>query len=226
MRLFLCLTLITICATAALGQDDSPRFEFFGGYSHLRQDRITSEDFTSVNGLTPTQVRTLLGFPITTNNGSVGLHGFDLSATGYVTKRFGLTGDFSGHFKTDDVTFFNQPTESELRDLRFLAGPQFKYFNSSRVSPFVRALFGASRHRNKVTNVLASATDEYTAFAMALGGGLDLNVGKHVDLRLFQIEWAPVFAKDRRVIATDGVVYDINGRRRNDWRVSVGVVFK
>lgn len=226
MRLFLCVTLITICVSAALGQDETPRFEFFGGYSHLRQDRITSEDFRTVNGLTPTQVRALLGFPITTNNGSVGLNGFDLSATGYVTKRFGLTGDFSGHFKTETVTFFNQPTKSEMRDFNFLGGPQFKYFNSSRATPFVRALFGASRHRQKVTNILASATDDYTAFAMALGGGLDVRATKHVDIRLFQIEYMPIFAKDRRIVATDAVVYDVKGNRRNDWRISVGVVFK
>jgi len=226
MRVFRCLTLIAVCATVALGQDDTPRFEFFGGYSHLRQERITSEDFKSVNGLTPAQVRALLGFPITTNQGKVSSNGFDLSATGYVTKGFGFTGDFSGHFKTDNVTFFNQPTKSKLRDFNFLVGPQFKYFNNSRAAPFVRALFGARRHRQTVTNVLATATDEYTKFAMALGGGLDVRAGKHMDIRLFQIEYLPVFAKDRRVVATDGVIYDIRGGRRNDWRISVGVVLK
>jgi opacity protein-like surface antigen len=113
-----------------------------------------------------------------------------------------------------------------MRDFNFLAGPQFKYFNSSRATPFVRALFGASRHRQKVTNVLASATDDYTAFAMALGGGLDVRASKHVDIRLFQIEYLPVFGKDRRIVATDGVVYDVKGNRRDDWRISVGMVFK
>jgi hypothetical protein len=226
MRVFLCLTLLTICVSAALGQDESPRFEFFGGYSHLRQDRIASADFKSVNSLTPAQVQALLGFPITTNKGSGGVNGFDLSATGYVTRRFGFTGDFSGHFKTETVTFFNLPTKSEMRDFNFLGGPQFKYFNSSRATPFVRALFGANRHRQKVTNILASATDNHTTFAMALGGGLDVRAGKHLDIRVFQIEYLPVFTKDRRIVATDGVVYDLKGNRRNDWRISVGVVFK
>ena len=226
MRVVLCLTLVMICTAAAFGQNENPRFEVFGGYSYLRQDRITSEDFKSVNGFTPAQIQALLGFPITTNRGSVGLNGFDLSATGYITKRFGLTGDFSGHFKTDQGTFFNRPTESKLRTLNFLAGPQAKFFNDSRATPFLRALFGVSRYRDKVTNTAGTATDNYTAFAMALGGGLDIRAGKHMDIRLFQIEYVPVFAKDRRVVASDGVIYDIQGNRRNDWRISAGLVFK
>jgi opacity protein-like surface antigen len=226
MRPILCLIFIAICVTTAFGQTDTPRFEVFGGYSHLRQERIQSGDFTSVNGLTPAQVLALTGQPITTNSGRAGLNGFDVSVTGYVTKRFGLTGDFSANFKSEGQTFFGNPSQTKLRTIYFLGGPQYKFFNESKATPFVRALFGGSNNRNEVTNALATATDKYTKFAMALGGGLDLRVSKHVDLRLFQIEWTPVFAKDRRVVATDGTIFDLRGSRRNDWRFSVGVVFK
>jgi hypothetical protein len=225
MRFFLGLTFMLICATAALGQD-TPSWEIFGGYSNLRQPRIQSGDFRTVNGLTPAQVQAIIGQPITANNSSVSLNGFEASATVYLKKQFGLTGDFSTHFKGEPQTFFGNPSRAKLRTSNFLGGPQVKFFNEHRVTPFMHALFGASRNRNQVTNALATATDEYTSFAMAIGGGLDLNLSKHVDIRLFQVEWLPVFTKDRRVVATDNVVYDIRGTRRNDWRFSVGIVLK
>ncbi len=225
MRFFLCATFMIICAAAAFGQD-TPRWEVFGGYSHLRQERIQASDFRAVNGLTPAQVQALLGQPITTNSGHAGLNGFDVSVTGYITKRFGLTGDFSANFKNEPQTFFGNPSRAKLRTLNFLGGPQIKFFNDSKAAPFVRAMFGASRNRNQVTNALATATDEYTSFAMAIGGGVDLNVSEHIDVRLFQIDWVPVFTRDRRVISTDNTVFDLRGRRRNDWRFAVGVVFK
>jgi opacity protein-like surface antigen len=226
MRSILCLTVLMICAATAFAQNDTPRFELFGGYSHLRQERIQSGDFRAVNGLTPAQVQAILGQPITNNSGRVGLNGFDVSATGYLTKRFGLTGDFSANFKSESQTFFGNPSQAKLRTMNFLGGPQVKFFNQSKAEPFVRALFGGSRNRNQVTNALATATDEYTSFAMAIGGGVDLKVSEHVDLRLFQIDWVPVFTKDRRVVSTDATVFDIRGRRRNDWRFAVGIVIK
>ena len=226
MRLFLTIIFIATCFTLTFGQDDTPRFEVFAGYSHLRQPRVKSEDFRTVNGFTPAQVQGLLGQPITTNSGQVGLNGFEASVTGYLTKRFGLTGDFSANFKSEPQTFFGNASQAKLRTLNFLGGPQVKFFNDSKAAPFVRALFGASRNRNRVSNAIGTATDEYTSFAMAFGGGLDLKVSKHVDIRLFQVEWLPVFTKDRLVIASDGTRYDLRGERQNDWRFSVGVVLK
>jgi hypothetical protein len=213
------------CAVAAFGQDP-PRFEVFGGFSHLRQERVQSSDFRSVNGLTPAQVQAIIGQPITTNSGSAGLNGFDVAVTGYVSKRFGFTGDLSANFKSEPQTFFGNASRSKYRTLNFLGGPQIKFFNKNKATPFVHALFGASRNRTQVTNALATATDEFTSFTMALGGGLDLNVSKHIDVRLFQVEWMPVFTKDRRVVATDNFIYDLRGGRRNDWRFAVGIVLK
>ena len=225
MRFFLGLTFIFVCATATLGQD-TPKWEVFGGYSHLRQPRIKSGDFRTVNGLTPAQVQALIGQPITANNASVGLNGFDAAVTVYLKKQFGLTGDFSANFKSEPQTFFGNPSRAKIRTLNFLGGPQVKFFNEHKVTPFMHALFGASRNRNQVTNALATATDEYTSFAMALGGGLDLKVSKRIDIRVFQVEWVPVFTKDRRVISTDNTIFDIRGIRRNDWRFAVGIVLK
>jgi hypothetical protein len=77
-----------------------------------------------------------------------------------------------------------------------------------------------------VSNQIETATDEHTSFAMAIGGGLDLNVSEHVDIRLFQVEWIPVFTKDRQIVGSDGTRYALLGQRRDDWRFAVGVVFK
>jgi hypothetical protein len=53
--------------------------------------------------------------------------------------------------------------------------------------------------------------DDATSFAMALGGGVDLRVGKRIDLRLIQFDYTPTF---------------FGSGRQNNFRISTGVVFK
>ena len=36
------------------------------------------------------------------------------------------------------------------------------------------------------------------AFAMALGGGLDIRAGKHIDIRAAQVDYLPVFFSHKR----------------------------
>ena len=53
------------------------------------------------------------------------------------------------------------------------------------------------------------------------GGGLDVRVSDHIALRVFQIDYNPVFVRSR---AVNGI--DINGQRLDNIRFSVGIVFK
>lgn len=229
MHRLLCLIFIAACAPSAFAQEDTPRVEVFAGYSLLRNERITREDFDTINGLTPAQFRTLTGLDVTPNSGSASLHGFDASVTAYVTKRFGLTGDFSGNFGTETQTFFNAPTEARMRVYNALGGPQVKFFNKGRATPFARALFGAAHFRNDFSASLGPInnriTDNYTNFAAAVGGGLDVRVSDRVSLRLIQVDYNPAFLKDRRVTDSLGNVYEVKGRRQDNVRLAFGIVF-
>src|SRR5262245_42855027 len=82
-----------------------------------------------------------------------GLHGVDASITGYLTKSFGITGDFSFHRKKDVENFgVNDRDTIDTRVFYFLGGPKLRFRNASRIDPYVHALFGGAQTRFKVTS--------------------------------------------------------------------------
>lgn len=226
MRRFLVLmALIAFSAPFAAAQDTDKRFEFFGGYSLLNADNsldsdgFDDEDFDDFD----------LGGDDRTN-----VNGFNLAATGYVTPRFGFTGDFSYHQKTEDNTFDGDNFEIEARQINILGGPQVRFTNTSRVTPFVRALAGVANTRGELRAASGGSTpgsfnisDSTTDFALAIGGGLDVSVSDNFAVRLFQVDYNPVFLRDRTINPGSGFdSIDVSGRRLDNVRFSVGVVFK
>jgi opacity protein-like surface antigen len=197
----LLLTLVVSLFSAVAAQNDPPdrHFEFFAGYSVLFTDHENS------------------GTPLDRFSG---LHGMDFSATGYFTKRFGITGDFSFHTQSHNETFTGGSAHFRTTSYNYLVGPQFRFVNNTRVTPFVRALAGVSNNRfsAKSTVPINLSSQSVTDFAMALGGGLDIRVHKRFGIRLFQIEYMPVFIRDRTQPGIDG-------RRFDNVRFSTGIVF-
>ena len=94
----------------------------------------------------------------------------------------------------------------------------------------MRALFGAAHFRNKFSASLGpinnKITDNYTNFAMVLGGGLDVRVSDRVSLRLIQVDYNPAFLKDRRNTDSLGNVYQVNGNRQDNVRFAFGIVLQ
>ena len=90
-----------------------------------------------------------------------------------------------------------------------------------------RASTGATHRRSFLTGMRSSAwrvtqadfkNDDFTcpdtnetAFAMALGGGLDIKAGNHIDIRAAQVDYVPVF---------------LNNGREDGLRFSAGVKIK
>src|SRR5215217_1467804 len=90
-KVFFASLLILCCVPLAVAQaNDRSRFEFFAGYSVMRINYKAELP----NPLTPV----IVAFA-----GKQTLNGFNASATINLTKGFGLTGDFSGHFKTTSI---------------------------------------------------------------------------------------------------------------------------
>jgi len=168
MRIKLPLVALLLClAGTARGQD----VEVFGGYSYLGNTAPTSLVQTSANGWNAA---------VTANY-----------------KSWGVVADFSGH------QYGAAPTPasgSGGSGTMFLFGPQYSFRRIPRVTPFVHALFGEVQGSTvsigsppscptgvtcKGVNLIAPET----AFAMALGGGLDVKVTKHVWFRLLQVDY-------------------------------------
>lgn len=208
-KLLFSILLFFCCAMFTAAQSDNPRAEFFAGYSVLR----TKYEAELPNPPMPV---------IVAFDGEQTLNGFNASATAYLIKGFGLTGDFSGHFKTRSLASpLGGNIETKIRVFNVSGGPQYKFRNSSRVSPFARALFGVANTRSKlsITRLNSSDTLSSTDFAMAIGGGLDVRVSNRVDLRVFQADYNPIFLRR-------GNELSFGKSRADNVRFSFGLVFK
>lgn len=201
-KLLLPFLLVALCATRTAAQTDEPhKFEFFGGYSYLRADVEEVDDpFSDFKNI---------------------MDGFNVAATGYATRRVGVTGDFSGHFHSVSNDFGFGRLTAKTRTFNLTAGPQVRFPNNSRVTPFVRALAGIAHNRLSFEGppLIGSDSISLTDFTLMVGGGLDVRLGDRVSLRLVQVDYNPVFVRDRPD-------RDIDGTRLDNFRVSVGVVFK
>src|SRR5262249_23705169 len=94
----------------------------------------------------------------------------------------------------------------------YLFGPRISYRRNSRFTPFGQVLFGVAHiggsHR------LAFSTSN-NSFAMALGGGVDVQVAHHFSVRPVQVDY----------LLTRFNEFGNGGQNQNSLRVSTGVVF-
>jgi len=207
-KLLLVAFLVLGYAPFAVAQSDSSRAELFAGYSILRTDYKAKQ--------TNPPMPVIVFF-----RGDQTLNGFNVSGTGYFSRRFGITGDFSGHFKTNSLADpLGGNIETRIRIFNVLGGPQYKFRNNSRATPFVHALAGIThtRARLSVASLRTSETRSSTDFALALGGGLDVRVSDRIALRVIQLDYSPVFLRSNNELGFSGTA--------NNVRFSFGVVFR
>ncbi|MBI4480454.1 MAG: outer membrane beta-barrel protein [Acidobacteria bacterium] len=177
------VAMLVMMSWLPLQAQDAPKAEVFGGFSILS-----------------------IGAPEGFDGGRENARGWQSSAAVNFNRNVGLVADFGGQYKTlsedgSDVS------DVSLRGHEFLFGPRFSA-RAERATPFVHVLFGGANGR-------ASAGSEHlskTVFAMAIGGGLDVNLSDHVALRVVQFDWVP--------IRPEGQWF------RNVSRVGFGIVFK
>jgi len=207
---FLALVLFSNYALANAQADNRP--DFFAGYS-----------FENVNsGITNSNIQTT-GITQTSLENRFHLNGFNLSGTAYFKKHLGIVGDFSAHFDKRNDFFDTTATSSKFSLYSVTAGPQYRFSSQSRFTPFTHALFGIA-HRN-LTETLSSGTnyfaDSSTNFAMNLGGGVDYKLNDRFGLRLFQLDYNPIFLRSRTI---NSIVFP--GETLNGFRFSAGIIIK
>jgi opacity protein-like surface antigen len=143
------------------------------------------------------------GFSYLHTEGGGNLYGWDASIADNLNRWLGLVGEFSGHYgSVNSVTAiiggFGPGTSpitvnSHSNVYTFLFGPRFSYRKDRRFTPYAHVLpgFARSHFSATVTSPISSTTfsDTTTAFAMALGGGLDLRLSRHLDFRMIQADY-------------------------------------
>jgi opacity protein-like surface antigen len=208
---FAALLILCFVPLAVAQSADHSRFELFGGYSVMR---INYEP-DPIDPRTQTPI-------IVTFNPKQTLHGFNASATVNLTGGFGLTGDFSGHFKTRKVAdVLGGFISNDVSVFNVLGGPQYRFRRNSGVSPFVRGLAGVAITRTSLEVPSINARDHFssTDFALALGGGVDVRVSNRVAIRVFQVDYNPVFLRKFNTLGFPKL-------RADNVRFSFGVVFR
>ena len=111
-------------------------------------------------------------------------HGWNSSVTGNVTRGFGITADFSGHYGNE----LAGSIRIDQRAHSFLFGPRYA-FRGKRFTPFVYGLLGATHFRESATIAGQKLSASDTAFSSAIGAGMDIRVNDRVAVRAFQIDY-------------------------------------
>jgi opacity protein-like surface antigen len=119
------------------------------------------------------------------NPATSGIGGFNLnggSASASYNFRDWLSGvaDFGGYHvgRVNNVNVDNHV-------LTYLFGPRFTFRGSRRITPFGQVLFGAARTGSGVF----ATSNSHTAFATALGAGVDWNVRDRFSIRPVQFDY-------------------------------------
>ncbi len=195
MKRVLFVVLALLLSANLLMAQDAPKAEVFGGYSLLRTD---------TGGLT---------------GGSENLNGWNAALTGNFTKNFGITADFSGHYKSLSVSQLGVSASANFHSYTFLFGPQVGG-SIGKARPFVHALFGANRASVTGSAAGVSASISDTGWAMAFGGGLDVKASKILAIRVAQADYLRTnhgFSSSSLGVSTPSVGL-------NNFRFSAGIV--
>ena len=107
------------------------------------------------------------GYQFTSTDGGWHANGWDGAANMYLTRWIGVTGDFSGVYKSGSNLY------------TYTGGPVVS-MHKGNFSPFAHALFGGAH--------AATGSVGDSGMAIMVGGGVDLG-GKRLALRAVQFDW-------------------------------------
>ena len=245
---------IAVCAASAIAQgagDDYRKTEFAALYSHARAASTFESETADIPGVGPVTTR----YCAQEGRDSFGpdfqrffcerrgMNGFDASATFNFSRYVGVKGNVSAHFNSQSFsdTFdvgggqtFTANVNTRERLYQFLAGVQLKdnAKEGSAVRPFAHALAGIARQTARFRMPPSEGSDGFdaraneTSFALKLGGGLDVRLSERVALRLIEVNYNPIFARNRP-LAGQGITVPItvSGRTAHNFTIGVGIVF-
>ncbi len=191
-------TMVVLCAFGALAaaQDQPvPKLELYGGYSFWYPG-------ADIHGTLP------LGLVPLSSRLESNPRGAGASITYDFNRWLGLTLDTSTHWGSGETTLAMTLDDAAFTNLSI--GPKIT-FRSRHFSPFLEALVGDHR-------LMPDAFHDIDKLGFMFGGGLDLNVARHVALRLFRADY--VMSSYRYGPASTTSSTDLSG-----FRAQAGIVF-
>ena len=155
-------------ATLAAAQDQpAPKWELYGGYSFFYPH-------AQIHGLLPGALQPL------SSRMEANPRGAGASITYNFNHWFGLTLDTSTHWGSGEAGLPKRIDDAAFSNLSF--GPKFTLFRSKHFSPFLEVLAGDHR-------LMPDAFYDVDKLGFMLGGGIDVNLSRHVALRLIRADY-------------------------------------
>lgn len=124
------------------------------------------------------------------------------------SNKIGLVGEIAGHHARD----INSARE-DISLVSYLFGPRLSW-RVHRLTPFAQALIGGVHGFDAIFPDPNNSTTVPDAFAMAAGGGMNIDLSRHLAVRPFQADF---FRTDLPNNAAN---------RQNSLRLGAGIVFK
>jgi len=191
-RILLLAAMLFLASMPGYAEDEIPRFEVAGMFNLVRAD---------IDVL-----------------GNQTMYGYGAGAQVNANKNFGFVAEWSaahGSFGPTEILQLGTTYEIPLVDTRvqtILLGPRL-YHRKHAFNMFAHVLVGAG------TNKIDYNFGSYTRwqFAFALGGGMDVSVGRRFAIRVAQFDWLPI----RSDLNLEGA-----GSFFNNWRYQAGGVIK
>jgi outer membrane protein OmpA-like peptidoglycan-associated protein/opacity protein-like surface antigen len=158
---------LSMLATITAAQEEPPpKVELYGGYSYFYPG-------ANINGQLPGGL-----LPLSSRLES-NPRGAGASLTYDFNRWFGLTLDTSFHWGSGEVGLPKRIDDAALNTLSL--GPKIT-FRTKHFAPFVEVLVGDHR-------LMPDAFHDIDKLGFMFGGGLDVNVSRHVALRLFRVDY-------------------------------------
>ena len=209
MTRFCLLFLIALmCAPAAFAQSsgkDYSFYEFYVGYAYTRADN--NADHFDRHG-----TATFNGARVDFASERTNYNGITAEFNQNVHRNVGIVTSFTGSWNNVGFVDTNSGRVFSGSAQRYdlMIGPRYNWRHSG-ATPFAHALFGITHMRVNLDDRLSSRQKAETAFAMALGGGVDIHASEHIDIRPIMIDWVPTY---------------FNGKRQDNWRAGAGIKIK
>ena len=205
-RFFLLLLVALVCAPAAFAQNnDYSHYEFYVGYAYERADNnaatFDKNGRAAFNGAT-----------VVFGSEKQNFNGFNAEFNQNITRHVGIVTSFSGTFNNNGFVDTKTGRQFDARVQRYdlMIGPRYNW-RLSGLTPFVHGMAGITHLRASFDDPLSPRKKADTAFALALGGGLDVHAGEHLDVRVIQVDYLPTW---------------FNSEHQNNFRIGAGVKIK
>jgi hypothetical protein len=195
---------------SAYAADSSPKFELVGNYSYMQFN------------------------PTITGLQSRAFNGGGVQAQYNFNSYFGIKGDFEGYGSTQWTLNVTSPLptskgiipigtyKSNGNMFTYMFGPVVG-IHAHHFNLFSEVLFGGSNstlygslYNQTIIGGVASSSGSQHPYTMAVGGGIDLNAGKHVAFRLGEMDW----------VLTRYTNPFTSTNNQNSFRYLGGVIFK